>query len=272
MSDNHFDLGAYLARIGYAGERTPTLATLRALHALQPAAIAFENLDPLLGRPVALDPAALQAKLVACARGGYCFELNALFASALRALGFAVTPLSARVRWGRPTPPPESPRTHMLLRVDLDEGAILADVGFGGQLLDAPLRLVTGIEQSTPTSLMRLTRDGDGTLLQTRIGAEWRDVYRFTAEAQHPIDYELANWYTATHPESLFRNHLLMERLTPGRRVSLFDTRFTERDAGGPASETALRSAYELGDVLAGQFGIDVGADAEAIWSRLPKD
>ena len=107
-----FDLDAYLARIGYAGPRTPTLATLRAIHALQPAAIPFESLDPFLRRPVPLDLASLQAKLVGQRRGGYCFELNGLFAAALKALGFSVTPLSGRVRWMAPPDRPESARTH----------------------------------------------------------------------------------------------------------------------------------------------------------------
>lgn len=270
-SDNDdFDLEAYLARIGYEGPRAPTRETLAALHALQPAAIAFENLDPLLGRPVALEPAALQDKLVGHARGGYCFELNALFALALRALGFAVTPLAARVRWGRPAPP-ESPRTHMLLRVDLDDGALLADVGFGGHLLDAPLQLAAGVEQATPASRFRLLAEGEQLMLQAWIGEAWGDAYVFTLEPQHPVDYALANWYTATHPESLFRNNLLMERLTPGRRLSLFNTKLTERTAGTAVRETMLGSADELGEVLARQFGLDAPAASQAIWSRLPK-
>ena len=90
-----FDLDAYLRRIGHHGPRTPTLATMRALCAAQPAAIAFENIDPLLGRPPQLAPDALQAKLVGQRRGGYCYELNALLREVLLALGLQVTPLAA---------------------------------------------------------------------------------------------------------------------------------------------------------------------------------
>src|SRR5581483_6802547 len=72
----NLDLDAYFRRIGYAGARTPTLQTLRALQALHPQAIAFENLDPLLGRPVNLDLGSLQDKIVHSGRGGYCFEQN----------------------------------------------------------------------------------------------------------------------------------------------------------------------------------------------------
>src|SRR5579863_5799708 len=88
-----FDLDAYLARIGYSGPRTPTLDTLESVHALHPAAIPFENLNPLLGWPVALDADSLHTKMIACNRGGWCFEHNTLFRHALEALGFRVTGL-----------------------------------------------------------------------------------------------------------------------------------------------------------------------------------
>jgi N-hydroxyarylamine O-acetyltransferase len=151
-----FDLDAYLARIGYAGPKAPTLSTLQAIHALQPAAIPFESLDPFLRRPVRLDLASLQQKLVGQRRGGYCFELNGLFAGALRALGFSITPLSGRVRWMAPPDRPEGARTHTLTRVDLADGAWLADVGFGGHLLAGPIRLERDIEQATPAATVRL--------------------------------------------------------------------------------------------------------------------
>jgi len=97
MPDTAVDLDAYFARIGFDGARAPTLDTLRAIHAAHPAAIAFENLDPLMGRPVALGIGSIHDKLVQQKRGGYCFELNALFAHALTALGFKVKGLAARV-------------------------------------------------------------------------------------------------------------------------------------------------------------------------------
>jgi len=93
------DLDAYFRRVGYDGPRDASLKTLRDLHYLHPQAIAFENLDPLLGRPVKLDPASLQEKLVEGGRGGYCFEHNTLFAGVLRTLGFTVQEATARVRW-----------------------------------------------------------------------------------------------------------------------------------------------------------------------------
>src|SRR6266550_822553 len=134
-----FDLAAYLRRIGYAGELSPSRATLDALHRAHATAIPFENLDILLGVPIRLDLASLQAKLVTARRGGYCFEQNTLFAAALEQFGFAVTRLAARVRLNAVA---VNPRTHMLLRVDVAGTSWIADVGFGGAGLLWPIPLV----------------------------------------------------------------------------------------------------------------------------------
>ena len=190
----------------------PTLATLQAIHARQPAAIPFEGLDPFLRRPVPLDLASLQTKLVSQRRGGYCFELNILMGAALEALGFSVTSLAGRVRWMAPADRPHSPRTHTLLRVDLEKGAYLADVGFGGHLLAGPIRLERDVEQTTPASVVRLVGTGETYMLQALLPKGWQDMYLFTLEPQHAIDYEVANWFTSTNPGSRFHASLLAER------------------------------------------------------------
>ncbi|HEY2658971.1 MAG TPA: arylamine N-acetyltransferase [Caulobacteraceae bacterium] len=264
-----FDLDAYCARIGYDGPREPTLAVLSAIHALQPAVIPFENLDPLLGRPVPLDLASLQAKLIASRRGGYCFELNALFRAALEALGLAITPLIARVRWMAPSDRPEGPRSHMLLRVDLEEGTYLADVAFGGHLVAAPLRLIADIEQQAPGGLLRLVADGSSFTQQTLLPSGWQDVYRFTLEPAQLADYEVSNWFTSTHPASIFRNALLAERLTPKGRYSLMNQKLTVR-SGGEAIERTLADEAELGEVLETVFGVTPPSPTREVWARLP--
>jgi N-hydroxyarylamine O-acetyltransferase len=127
---NRVDLVAYLARIDYAERLDPTVATLRNLHFAHATQIPFENLDILLGHPISLDLAALASKLVTARRGGYCFEQNTLFAAVLESLGFVVTRLAARVRFGSTA---IRPRSHMLLSVAIDGVEWLADVGFGGE-------------------------------------------------------------------------------------------------------------------------------------------
>lgn len=263
-----FDLESYCARIGYAGPHTATLDTLSALHALHPAAIPFENFTPLLAQPVLLDLDSLQAKMVRRKRGGYCFEHNTLFRAALEALGFAVTSLAARVLWGS-TPERPHARTHMLLQVRVDGRDYLADVGFGGRLMAAPLAMTPGLAQQTPHGAMRLVEDGMFVTLQAAAADGWEDLYRFTLEPQLPIDQETANWFTATHPTSLFRKSLLMERLTPDVRTNLFNRRLTRRYADGRTSETQLADAGELERVLTDAFDLEVPAKLDAVFARL---
>lgn len=261
------DLAAYLGRIGFSGTAAPDRATLEAIAALHPAAIPFENLDPLLDRPVAIGIDALMAKLVHGGRGGYCFESNGLLLAALRRIGFAVEGLAARVYWNQPnddTPP----RTHMLLRVALAEGPVLIDVGFGGAVLTGVLDLVPDIEQATPHEPFRLLRDGDLWEQQIRIGAAWRTTYRFDLTVQEPIDYELANWWTSASPKTHFRSMLMCARSVPGRRIALRDFDFAVHRLGGGTERRTLESSAELCDVLEREFGISL-PDRAALMRRF---
>ncbi len=266
------DLTAYLDRIGYTGPRRPDLPALQGVVAAHATAIPFENIDVLLGRGVRLDTGSLVAKLVGGGRGGYCFEHNSLLLHALRALGFQVAGFSARVLWGRPEGDPTA-RSHMLLRAALPEGEFLADVGFGGVTLTVPLRFEIGTEQQTPHEPHRLV-DSDGEIeLQARLDGGWTRLYQFLPLPQLPIDYEQANWFTATYPESLFTNHLLMARPELDRRYALFDREFTIRHRDGRVEKRTLGDAADLANVLASCFRIAPPAadrDAGALWERLP--
>src|SRR5215472_18946925 len=91
------DASSYLSRIGYSGPREPTAETLRALHRAHMIAVPFENLDISLGRTIIAEEGAILKKIVGMRRGGFCYELNGAFAALLRALGYRVTLLSARV-------------------------------------------------------------------------------------------------------------------------------------------------------------------------------
>ncbi len=157
--------------------------------------------------------------------------------------------------------------------MSLLEGEFLADVGFGGVTLTAPLRLEIGPEQQTPHEPHRLV-DSDGEIeLQARLDGEWTRLYQFLPLPQLPIDYEQANWFTATYPESLFTNHLLMARPEPDRRYALFDREFTVRYRDGRAERRTLADAADLADVLKSCFRIAPSAaerDAGAVWERLP--
>ncbi|MDR5802083.1 arylamine N-acetyltransferase [Caballeronia sp. LZ001] len=276
--DTKIDLPAYYKRIGY--EQTQhtgaTLETLRALHALHPQAIPFENLDVLLGRPVRLDLASVQRKLVTNARGGYCYEHNLLFRRVLEALGFRARGYAGRVLWGRDDPA-MPPRAHMLLIVDLDEGPFLTDVGFGGMTLSAPLALKSGLEQITPHGAFRLDGIETGTMLpgyilNAYIDGDWKPVYRFDLDPQYDVDYEMSNHFVSTYPSSVFVNNLLAARLAPGKRYGLFNRRLSVHDDREGTSHRELKTIEELRRVLSDEFAIRLpdAADLDGALARLP--
>jgi len=272
--DPAFDLPAYLQRIGYRGRCTPTLDALAVLCAAHPAAIAFENIDPLLGRVPELTIGALQAKLVGQRRGGYCFEQNALLRQALLAFGCRVTSLAARVVWMAPAAAPPRPRTHMLLRVELPQAThetLIVDAGFGGHLLGMPLRLAPGVPQTTPTGRQRIVEDGALFTLETELPEGWSPQYRFTLDAQSPVDFEPLNWFVATGPTSMFRHNLLLERLTPTQRANLLNDRLTLRAPGAAPQVHVLTSAREFERVLDEVFDLQSPVPAATLFERVPK-
>ncbi len=250
-----FDLPAYFTRIGYTGPREPTLAVLRALQLQHMIAVPTENLDVLLGHPIGIDLATLEQKLVHERRGGYCFEQNTLFGAVLRALGFFVTPLLARVRWQVPADH-RTGLTHMVLRVEIEGRGWLVDVGMGGVGATAPLALDTEAEQSTPHELRRLLHKSGVTLHQMRSGTEWLDVYEFTQNEPVPMDFELSNWYSCTHPKAFFVNNLVVTRVERDRRVIIYNCDFTYRYPDGRAETKNIESPEELLALLAEHFGL----------------
>jgi N-hydroxyarylamine O-acetyltransferase len=257
------NLDAYLARIGYSGPRTASLATLTTLHVAHPQAIAFESLDPWMGRPLQLDLDTLQAKLVASGRGGYCYEHNTLFWAALQALGFQVRGLSARVLYSTPPGGGRHPRNHMLMLVETTAGLHIADVGFGGLTLTAPVRLEADIVQTTPHERVCLTRAGDDWVLeaetQNEAGAVWRQMYQFGLEEHIAPDYDVANYYMSTHPRSPFVARLVAARPFAGGRLALANTALSIHHTGGASEKRTLVSVTELRAVLTGDFGIALG-------------
>ena len=168
------DLDAYFKRIGFPGARAPSLEALDGIVLRHVKSIPFENLDVLLGRPIDLDDAAIQKKLIHEKRGGYCFEQNTLLLAVLKQLGFEARPLSARVRYQRPrdfTPA----RTHLLIRVEVDGVARLADVGAGAMSPTKSLTLDELGSQVTPHETRRLLRENGLIYHQALLGSQWAE-------------------------------------------------------------------------------------------------
>jgi N-hydroxyarylamine O-acetyltransferase len=249
-----FDLEAYLQRIRYAGDRTPTAAVLAALHEAHALSIPFENLDIHFGRPIRLDLASLQAKLVRQRRGGYCFEQNTLFAAALEALGFAVIRLAARVRLGTPQ---LRPRTHMLLGVEVEGASWVADVGFGGDGLLRPLPLRAGSVVRSRGNSHRLIPEGQAWVLQASQGGVWQDQYVFTLEPHHDVDFEMANHYTSTHPSSHFVQTFTVQLPIGEARYILRGRELTVTRAEDVSRRTITDDA-DLLNLLAEVFGLEL--------------
>jgi N-hydroxyarylamine O-acetyltransferase len=242
---------------------------LNAIIAAHTKSIPFENIDVLLGRPILLEREALVAKLLTGGRGGYCFEHNGLLLLVLEALGFDVTPLSARVRLQRPrdfTPP----RTHMFVRVQIDDRSWLADTGVGGLSPTCALTFDLDIEQATPHEPRRIVREGDLFFHQVKLGDAWEDVCEFTGERMPPIDREVANWFTSTSPRSHFKNRLVVALAgESGVRYSLLNHELTFRRADGSAERHHIETHDELVAILADVFDIHLPPDARLVCDGL---
>ena len=257
------DIGGYLERIGAAAAASADLATLAAIHAGHALGIPFENLDIHRGLGISLELPDVHDKLVTRRRGGYCFEHNALLAWALDQVGFQVTRLCGRVWIGKVTEGPP-PRTHMTLVVDVDGAEYLVDAGFGAHQLLAPLPLRDGAEAQQHAWSFRLEQRGQEFMLRTRRPEGWTDLYSFTREPQHAIDFEVANHYTSTHPRSRFVQTLTAQRVTATLRHTLRGDSY-ERQEPGACTRRRLGSRAELAAILDDVFGLALPDDV-----RLP--
>lgn len=247
---------AYLERIAYHGSIDPSVDTLRALHRAHLFAVPFENLDIELGRKIVLNEATLIRKVVDQRRGGFCYELNGSFAVLLRALGFSVTLLSARVAREKGGEGPEF--DHLTLRVEFGgdpDGGCLVDVGFGDSFLD-PLRLIAEAEQDDPAGAFRLKRIGERMQLE-RLSAEgvWRRQYSFTLEPRELSDFAAMCHYHQTSPESHFTQNGICSRATPDGRLTLSGMKWIVSANGGRIEEL-LTSEDDRTRILREQFGI----------------
>jgi N-hydroxyarylamine O-acetyltransferase len=261
LSDS-LNLEAYFQRIGYGGDRAPTFKTLQAIHRAHTQSIAFENFNSFFRHPVALDLESLQQKLIYEKRGGYCFEQNLLFRSVLLVLGFSVKNLAARVVWNLPETA-ITPRTHMLLHVEIDGQPYIADVGFGGLTLTDPLALIPDLEQATSHEPSRLLKTDDIYTLQTCLNQTWRSLYRFDLQVQQLPDYELSNWYVSTHPQSLFVNNLLIARPAQDCRYALLNNQLTTYHQDSQVRRKTLTTSAELQAVLEEEFCLHIPALAK---------
>jgi N-hydroxyarylamine O-acetyltransferase len=246
------NIQSYLQRIGLDGSFAPTAETLRRLHLAHLRTVPFENLSIHAHEPIVLDDQALFEKIVGKRRGGFCYELNGLFAALLRELGFEVEMLSAQVARADGGFSPDF--DHMTLLVSLDR-PYLADVGFGDSFLE-PVLIDEATEQVQGDRVYRIDSDGDYFILQQRLFDEgWKTQYRFTLRAYQFSDYaERCRWHQ-TSAESHFTQSRICSRATPDGRLTLSGMRFIRAEAGS-RHEQNLNSEEEYATILREQFGI----------------
>jgi N-hydroxyarylamine O-acetyltransferase len=242
------EVDGYLARIAYAGPREPTLAVLHDSHIAHLRGVPFENLSVRCGEAIVLEEGALFDKMVRRRRGGFCYELNGLFAAFLEALGFRVGRLAGRVGVDG------IPFDHMALLVDLDEPG-LVDVGVGDSFL-VPLRLRSREPQDGGDWRRYRIADVEGGLLLSRErDGTWERQYTFTVETWPLSAYAEGCRYHSTSPKSHFTQKTVVSRATEVGRVTMSDRRliFTER---GARREVELADEAEVAQALREQFGI----------------
>lgn len=246
---------AYLDRIGYHGPLAPTAETLRGLQVAHLQAVPFENLSIHAGQPIVLDEEALFEKVVERRRGGFCYELNGLFAALLRALGFEVDLLAAGVARADDTFGPDF--DHVALAVSLGE-RWLVDVGFGDSFRE-PLLLDERGEQPQGDRVYRIDEEGGRLVLLQRQGVEgtWERQFRFTLQPRALPDCAEMCLYHQTSPQSHFTQRRVCSLATPDGRVTLSDLRLiTTR--GGVRQERMLDTEEEYAATLRELFGVVV--------------
>ncbi len=230
MKADNFDLQAYFSRIGFQGAASADFATLKSMMRCQLFTVPFENLDVQNGKIVSLVPEEIYTKIVDRQRGGYCYEVNGLFAMALDALGIPHRFVAARPM----TYPVRRPKTHMAVVATIDGSQWLCDLGFGSYGIREPVNmndLDREIMQDFDT--FRLSKSPEGNyLLQSIADGVSKNLYEFNLAPQEWVDFEPANYLNSTHPDSIFMKSLLVVLQTPSGKEVLIGNRFKSVSEG----------------------------------------
>ena len=246
------NLDDYLRRINYSGPLNADAETLRNLHIAHLRNVPFENLSIHCGEPIVLTDEALFRKIVENRRGGFCYELNGLFAWLLRQIGFDVSMLSAGVAHGEGGFSPDF--DHMVLVTNLDR-RWLVDVGFGDSFVE-PLLLEGEIEQQQGTQTFRInSADLHLVLMRRSADEEWKPQYRFTLQPYQYADYEEMCRYHQTSPESHFTKSRLCSLATSDGRLTLSGMRLIET-SNQHREEKTVANEEEYEKLLRDRFGI----------------
>jgi N-hydroxyarylamine O-acetyltransferase len=252
MSPFLFDQDAYLQRINFRGSISDDFEFVRSIHRAQHTTIPFENFDICLGQGIDLDPDAQFKKLINNNRGGYCFELNGLFLSALHAFGFKARSLLGRVHLaGEPTG-----RGHLVSLVTIEGTEWLVDLGFGSHTPLIPIPFIYNETCSFAQNEYRLIKsDLFGTMLQSKVDGEWQNLYSFDLAHVCAGDIAYGNHYTSTSPNSFFTFSRVAVLPIENGMISLFNYDL-KKMINGEEYVTQIEPGKPYLEMLRKEFGI----------------
>lgn len=253
MTQNQLE--QYFDRIGYTPSDEAPEEILRKIHFMQATHIPFENLDVYKGLGISLKPEDVFNKLVVRRRGGYCFELNSMLAMALRALGFKVKRVSARLAHNGAD---FGGYAHCAAIVDAGTARYIADVGYGGRGFVEPLRLEPGTVQELKCGTYRIIKDDKhGYIVQWMIDGEFRSYMAVHDVEANEQDFEIGNYFTSTHPESGFRKMIMCTLPNENGRVSITNegVKITEKDK---VTRIPLSSSEEFRGAFKKYLGVEI--------------
>ncbi|MDN3675619.1 arylamine N-acetyltransferase [Flavobacterium branchiarum] len=250
-SDN-FVLQDYLDRIHFVDDIKSNIESIAKLMQCQLFTVPFEDLDVQAGKTISLAGNDIVDKIINRNRGGYCYELNGLFAMALQKMSIPYRFIAARPLVN----PIENPKTHMAIIVTVEGEDYLIDLGFGGNGIREPLKLndTTAVKQGTETFALAKTENGEY-LLQTLLHNEWKDLYSFDLSLQKWIDFKPANHFNSTHPDSFFTQNLVVVLQNPLGKKILFKNTFKSIENGKAHGYTFEKE--KLNDILATEFNLE---------------
>ncbi|MCY9512963.1 arylamine N-acetyltransferase family protein [Paenibacillus apiarius] len=250
------EVRAYLERIEYEGPVDVSAAALADLQECHLHAVPYENLDILRRVPLSLHIPDLFDKIVVRRRGGYCFELNALFGWLLRELGYPVTDLMSRFWRDEPNPPPK--RRHHVLKVEAGGAFYLCDVGVGGIVPRQPIQMAEGLEHQQGEECYRLVRDPEyGWMLCELKRGEWCQLYSFTEEPQLAKDFIMATYWCENAPDSIFIQDAMVAIRTREGRSTVAGREFRIY-ASDQVSTFIPQTEAEYEEALRSYFGISL--------------
>ncbi len=248
-------MNEYLERINVRkSDAAPDLQTLRSLQRQHLLTVPFENLDIHWKRPIVLDTKAIYSKIVGEKRGGFCYELNALFNELLQDFGFQTQLVSARVFGDERGFGPEFDHAAIIVKIGDDE--YLADVGFG-DFTTEPLRVAMDEVQTDPTGTFAIRRyDRNYLEVAKRAGDEWKSQYIFSMQARELPEFAEMCDFQQYSPESHFTKGKICSILADGGRKTLTDKKFIVTN-NGDKTETQIDSEIAFDQLLRSEFQIE---------------